>query len=858
MPTTPRSDLTRLVKATAIRLFVDGETATIAAFNRACGYGSATGHTPVNTHFNTLVAVGRLEMQATGNGNGKGPRAFNWTGRPTAECTFRPAAEAYLADPDVEEWRRGRFRRAVRHVTGAPKKCSEADLLILCERIAAKDIHGLPERAAKAAKLSGRSDQDGYNDAHHLRTAIRYGAERDMIPLVFPSFWKDDPWETAMLRWFPRNEDAGEDHKITAGMRNNLRFGCRIYREALTAFRPDDAENFADPADATAEIAREIREYLVGKGQGDRWTAVSGVFAKLGSVYHRGPYSAGKPHRPAFRLAPAPRRDPRTLEGFLAAVRAAGLPSDWEAAWRWLEQFETADRTRLAELGLARRTRRIKPQSFSKRLDAARAIIGVALASGFDRTTLTVQKVYGEEFEFLINRLQQTWSDTGERSGGLKDLVVHAGRTSEALSRWARARAGAKLSSGEGAKRQDQQRLLDKDRAAASGIAGVYLENAEWANGQASAILEEMEKASTSNNPNTKKNIQEVLEDTPPQYWLSIGEAFVAKLQKLAVRGIPATLDFHRLVLAAVIHCAILSAALRRSELAMLRIGAWAMERCGVKAHYDREGQNGLLERVFRLFAWDRKNQRYHEQSFREEFYPRWLEDLYLDHTRPFCIARGLEAGLLVERPKAAPGKPAPVGEQDEETGLPYSDDNFYLVDRFGVPYGCPEEGANGTNRDWRRLDLRKQSLADVWERQATKIAAEIGLTVPTRGWGFTLHDMRGVMGALIAELYDIPTAARFLGDDDKTVKKFYSFLHGKHIDLSGINSDAWKVRRPADRTVHEDEPADLPTAGRDVATYHAAVQSLMQTAVRAKWSMEKLDRELAELAGNYGLASAA
>ena len=788
-----RSEFGRTVFETAVDLFVAGQAATTSAFNRACGI-DRSGRTKVNTYFDNLVRLGVLQLQATGHGNGKSPHVFNWSGKPVDDVTLGDAVQPYLADPAIPRWQTRRARTALRFLLDLDRRCDDREILKASERTAATEISETPDRVFGLAEEAGLSRQTAKNYRADLRRLLRYACEHDSIPIVFPSVWCDDVWNEAMLKWFPRAEDLGpEGHAISGRMRGQLRSGCRRYREALVAIAPEEADRFADPADATPEIARQVADYWTTRGEIDRRHAVMAVFSQLASQYGVGPNAATQGlQRDTIYLSAAPGESVAGLTGFVNVARHHGLRPEWQDVFTWLHTYETTPSAKeLRRRGFpARRGGRIKAKSFAKRISATRALLGVAVnVMGMDPSTLLVARVFGEDYGRIIDRLVEVWGKTGEHeySAGLRDIIVQSGMIAYALFRRAGHHADQTFTSGEEKSRRERRRIVREEAAVPqTDQQRAYLNSYDEAQGWAAEVAQEMEKRSPSAaNSNSIKDIREVVRDTPPNYWIAILDGFLEEIRSAERSGHDEEYGFHSLVLAAVIHGLILSTGFRQAEPTHARFGSGPVD------HYDREAQTGERDRVIRLFRWDRKNGRALNGVIRERYLPCWLEELYLQRTVRFFKNRGLKGPTtgprLAERPRATLECPAPTGGIDVATGLPFADHAFLLVNTFGVPYGCPEEAQFGEGRDERRHAQRVSNMAKFWKRRALRMAARLGLRIPPGEYGFTLHDMRNVMGYWVRSRYGTPQAASYLGDSEGTVETFYSALDGQDVDLSGV-----------------------------------------------------------------------
>lgn len=788
---TIRSELGKKVFHTAVDLFARGQPAPTAAFNRACGFEGATGRTEINKFFDNLVRLGVLQLQATGNGNGKSPFIFNWTGKAIEDVTLLNAVEPFLADEAVPEWQKHRARVAIRLLLNLTRKCSDFDLLIACQRVEARKIAMLPADVRRMVSLSTRhGKQSAKNYESDLRRVIRYAAEGKHIPLIFPANWGDDPWAEAMLKYFPRAETPGDDHPITDAVRSQLRYACRAYKDALISEIPKQAEDYADPGTATPEIERIVIDYHARNGEVTKREACLAMFARLASAYGVGPRVTTLEGMRAYYLSAGEGEAVGGIGGLRRVFEFHSMPPEWQETMEWLEAYETLKPKELRRRGMpTRRNRAIGGKTLAKRATAVRAMLGIAVHRlGLDPTKVTVAEVFGTRFSDIIDEMMEAWAKVQNRrvSGGLKDLIVSAGMISYSLFRkTGHEVAGRRHEEGDGSRKEMRRILQEEEGSVKIGIEADFFEAYRTSGARAAEVTVEMaEQSLTQDAINTEKDVREIMERTPPRYWRAIQREFLREIEA----GVKAGRDnhkFHSTVLVAVIHGIILSTACRQNEPTHVRIGT------GRHDHYDIEGQADQPNRVISLFKWDRKNGKALNVLLRDTYLPRWLEDFYLTVTRPFFIARGLKGDKKGPRLMARPGSNS-VSEElvDTESGLPYSDHPFYLVNTFGVPFGCPEEGEFGQGRDEGAHAVRVGNMAKFWCRHAAKAAAAAGLEIPTGAYGFTLHDIRNVLGYEVKEKYGLEAAANLLGDSVQSIEKYYSAMDGANVELDDDDDD--------------------------------------------------------------------
>jgi len=240
-------------------------------------------------------------------------------------------------------------------------------------------------------------------------------------------------------------------------------------------------------------------------------------------------------------------------------------------------------------------------------------------------------------------------------------------------------------------------------------------------------------------NVNTVKDLREIFERTPPSFWVAILDEMVARADEWQAAGRDDD-DFHEEVLAAMIHGTFIAAGARGAELTHIR----------QDRHYPPERWD---DRVIDLWQVDRKNKSAHELCLWEAAPPRRIEQIYRERTRPFFMAK---------------------------TGATHE---FFFVDTHGQPWGCLEEGEDGTGRDGISHRNRINSMRAFWRRKAAAAAVRAKLEIPAEDYGFTIHDMRGVFGLLIFHAAGLEWAMNYTGDrSPETVMGYYTALKARGI----------------------------------------------------------------------------
>lgn len=847
-----RGDLGRKVHETIVNRFTAGKALTTADVVRACA--AIKGDVP--TYFNNLVRNGSLEMQATGNGNGKSPWVFNWSRLSRDEATLRDALTSYLEDGEVEHSEKQHVRSALRVLFSLRKRCSDRIVLVAAEKIGAEHVISVPEKMRAAAEAKGFSGQSVRNAVADVRKLLRHAAVNGTVPLVFPRFWADDPWTVKMLEYFPREEDEEGAATLSSVHRGTLRYAYRCYREAVEALRPETGVEFADAGNTPRDLLQQVLDYLKADGEVGKRQAVSSLFSILGDRFGVGPRADRSFNHSSLYILPAPGHQVGGLEGFQSAIRHNGLPAEFCEFAEWLKAYETKPALELLTTKAVRRKRAepLGDAAMDKRFASMRVLLGVALNRlNMKPEDLSVFRVFGSDYAELVQELIRAWRDAGvhEISGGLKDLIVHSGMVAYAAFRKAAYEAGCELSVlAEGASRRERRQFEDAELSRPkAGVEQVFLAAYEASNAASSDLTRQLKRRSpTGQTTNTEKDIRAIVRDTPPSYWLKLLDHLFAEIQPEKKKSSPRSDEFHELVLTAVITGIVVSTAVRQHELSLLHV-------------HDEKWMNASRpgDHVIRMASYNRKNKTDLMIVLRERFLPGWLQRIYQQETIPHFKARGLLGDA--RGPRLAERSPADSASGGaNERGLPYSDHSFLVMDNFGVPFGCVAEGAYGTNRNAKRHHMRVSAMGKFWVRTAASAAKRAGLKVPTGRAHFTLHCIRNSVGAWIRKEYGLGAAASYLGDTERTVQKYYSALDGQDVDLSfidpGFNPNAGAL--DADTGNGDSPPAESRgNTAPDYEEFERELKTLESLQERLGWSKEDVARQVNAVRLKHGIGVA-
>lgn len=752
-----RRDVKKELKQAVVERFAMGRGVTTLGLAKDMGYSEtqASGKNGAYVRLQAWKESGLVTMQRASRGPGESPYIFNFTGRPVGSMTLADALRPFLNDEDLG-WERPAVRSACRFLLDLPRKCAENRIIDAAETVPAEEIHSLPARAYEMTLQADGARNTAEARRTALRALLRHAATHDTIPLVFPHYRADDPWEVQAVRYFPLESQlqAGQmTHDLDPATRSTYRSAFRLYGSACQLAFGSDGVRYADPADLPTGKLKEVRAALVKSGRGHRWSDVGGMLNWIGKTHGVGP-RVGKPvdRRYGDYLYPEKGRAVSRYDGFLAVFDHHGFPPEFREFFEVYRLMNTLPfdelELRSKDIPARRRARPLKDTTLMDHTRSIRHWLGIAVHRlNMNPKQMTLQSVFGDDFLTILQALKERWAEKAKdpnsrvsaaKTGGLHWVVVHAGLVAYALWRYRGLREGVQYRALVGknthtrlaaqSRQEEGEDMSDERRV----FYNAYLESRR----QADAITAARKAVGRTANVNTVKDLRQVFERTPPSYWSAILQSMIDQVDAWNREG-RADDEFHEEVLATMLHGSFIAAGARGAELTHVR----------TDRHYP---PRNWTERIIELWPHDRKNRGSHEMCLWENSPPRRIEEIYWKQTRPHFMAKS-------------------------EAQHP-----FWLVDLDGRPWGCPEEDDHGGGRDGIAHKARVNAMRSFWSRRAAAAAVRAGLEIPHERYGFTLHAIRGVFGLLIFHTAGLEWAMNYTGDrSPDTITQYYTALRG-------------------------------------------------------------------------------
>lgn len=787
------------IEAAAIEAWATGRPYTQAALSETIGTAYDLDPEKVASgmvyYLRQLAARGLYEAQA-GRFGSKGtqskatptsPRWFNWSGVSINEATLRHIVAPYLADPDVEGWRKEAVRKALRFRFDLPNLCREEEILAAAERVSADHLYEFANVVYGQAKAELKK-QTAKNYRSSIVGLLRYGGTKRLVPMVFPYFVKQDVWAVAADRYFPLPEDGPAD----CGTRNN-RQGMRDVGRAARHLFGEEVTLESLTREQAKMITDDIR-YRQGKLESSRLG--TRVFIALGRS-GVGPFSVPRAvdaftvdtaygPKPAIYL-----RNPDGTscgddwESFMALLTAKGLPPETVV---WLREYGLYISMPSRELFKPEFRKRfpvrldkhhLQPQSLASRITALRAYLGAAVELlDYAPEELTPDVIFGTAFDDIAYALMDWWQDRREAvqldggdtavSGGLGHYIIAVGMV--CLTRYAMLRHARRLKvatrkkkredGSEGEEKIDRRTEEQKNDKSAEEQAALdaYLSSTEL-----EAQLQAMAKKDRGTNKGAApefKNLKRMIQNTPPSFFITILNAGIAEVREGIHQGRRDS-AFHKLVVEMVDLGLTVSTGSRSEESCLVRVDRHMTAEC----------------RAARRFAYlpeERKQGTAHEVLLQPAYLPDDILDHYLTVTRPFLM----EGQWLEARRRGRRGDVKALPEKVRHHP-------FFLVTTKGDPYGVEDLK---DPKSLLKLTDRANAHGRAMLGTLTKHAVACDLELPRHKYELGLHTIRGVFAyALYLVTGRISAAAHYLGDTEATATEAYSRVSGVHVDSSAV-----------------------------------------------------------------------
>ena len=794
-----RSPQYERIEAAVIEAWACGRPYTQAALAAAIGSTNEMDSDKIAIglvyYLRQLAARGMYEAQAARFGS-KGtsaasaatsPRWFNWSGVSLEQATLRHIVAPFLADGDVESWRKEAVRKALRYRFDLPTASGEFDILAAAERVSADRLYGLPTMVFDQAKIE-LANQTAKNYRSSLVGLLRYGGTQRLVPLVFPYFVEQDHWSVALDQHFPLPETGPAD----CTTRNN-RQGMREVAKAARVLFGDDV-TLESLTRAQADLVSDDVRYRQGKLEVSKLT--TRVFLWLGRQ-GIGPYATARavdaftvetPYgpKPAIYLRyPDGTVGGNDWEALIALLTAKGLPPETVAWLRDYGHYITMPNRELFRPELRKQfpvrldKHRLQPTSLVTRATALRAFLGAAIERlEYAPEELTLDVIFGTGFDDIAYALMDWWQERREAvkqdggdtaiSGGLGHYIISVGMicyTRYSMLRHARrlviaTRTRTTQEKSDGvvhinvrAEAMKTDKTPEEQAAYEAYISSTELE------ARLGAMVKD-ERGSKSSSEPEFKNLKRMLENTPPAWFITILNACIEQVRD-GIRQGRNDIRFHSMVLKTV-------------DLGLtISTGSRSEESCLVRLDYHLTEENRAARR-YAYRAEERKQGSCHEVLLQPAYLPDDILDFYLGTTRPYLM----NDQWLEHRRRGARGT---VGALPQNV----QDHAFFLVNTKGAPYGVEDlKGTESLLLLKERAGMHGRAMLAMLTAQAVAC----GLQVPRHQRELGPHAVRGVFAyALYLLTGRIAAAAHYLGDTEATAAQAYSRISGVHVDSSAV-----------------------------------------------------------------------
>lgn len=691
------------------------------------------------------------------------PHSFNWSPIPSDTATLADVVQGYLAAPreKVSDSAKSAFRSSMRLLMDLPTRCSDAVIVSAAKRHVAERLYFLPEQVYSLATAApnGLAPQTASNHRAALRAAMRYCAMHDLVPMVFPSIWPDDPWSESENRYWPMSTKGPTPTRLlnfrTAyrAYRDGCRslFGAEVLPTSITPQQVGEVVKFVQYGQGRLQIGynvrRALRDIAVRFGEGP--------LANVAAISENAPYLRG----------PNGESGEGSLRSFLALLKLHGVPVETRAFMRWYSRYVTMDPLALlrSERYPPRRSnQRLKDVTFQSRISALRMMLGVAtIRLGLPAESLTPQVIFGTQFKRIVGELERWWleraatlpagSPGSAKAGGVRQHVINLGLLALACYELSRFQSGKTVATRD-AKDGERIDVRAEQLAEMSTEERRYWDAYRHANNVADALADNAKGTKGKrgmDRMNEMRDLKRMFRTTPPSWWIALLDALINEVREAKRTGDCERIAYHNLVLNAFTLGAYISTGFRDGEMCTVRLDI----------HFSPEL---LARREIALRAIDRKNGKPQTARLHEEYVPNDILNEYLKRTRPFFMAR-----LAKTRSADSPLVSHP----------------FLLVNTEGLPYGCIEEQLDGRGRNELAFKARVAKHGQRFRQQFLRIAARLGLATTGNTYEFGLHPIRNVCGYAIYHLLGETAAANYLGDKPAQVLKSYAAIDGLMVN---------------------------------------------------------------------------
>jgi integrase len=771
----------------------------------------------------------RMETQVSEKGQSGAAWYFSW-GAP-ASATLRDAVEFALRDGTLPDGTRRHVRTGIRIRFGLPDRCSDTAILEACDSVSADQLYDLPEGVYEACLEKTDSKRTAQNLRSAMRRALRLAAQANVVPVVFPRIWAEDVWEAAKWAYFPLDAPGLKNSTISTyrchwqkfAEESKALFGGEISPDQITPDMVDRLQRHLITKKGKRHLARQIQTILsyVGRQYGvgplaDKWSDPDLAIGYNGRV--NAGYLVDANGRAASN---------GNWDTFLGILRDSGFPNEWQEFFGWYNRYSTLpeEQIELDENFPERPDKReLTQRTLVKRIVAVRAwgyqaIHTLQELEGVGPADITLEMAFGTHGRAIARRLRAWWAERAARgevsdrtSDGLVGILKGGMMIARALYEKSRHERGFAVVG----KDKEARRVIEEEE-----VRKTPGEEALWqtylvCRRMMDSLEKQRRESSNGHVSTTSKDIRRIIEQTPPTYWEGIQFELLRRIREAKGTATDEGFRYHRLVLLAFLLGLMISTGFRISEVSHIRLGIQAN---GNDRQYSLRNRK---ERRIRLRACDRKNRRRHSAFLRERYCPLWLEEEYLEQSRPFFLRWG---------------------------NAPEHD--WVVVDGKGLPYGCLEEDDDGGGRDDIAHSERLGKLRDFWIDQLMGVAADLGFEIPYDQGEFAPHVIRNVFGYMAYQTWGEEACASYLGDRVPSVRETYASCDGVNVNISaGMNEGLSLIKREAavaegDKTTGQ-EPLPTPDG------YSGELTLLMKANAQGLINEAQLRQVIADLNRRY------
>jgi len=735
------------------------------------------------------AGTGEAMDQASQNRSGRSAYIFAFGGADVETASLRNAIEPELVEfveedgTVVRRQRQGgslnHLRAGLRLATGVAESRSDQALLAAAERISAYELIGVPQLVFERALESGVQPRVAQNYRSAVRRCLRDAVVAARVPAVFDRMWEVDEWEARKDEYFGS----------PLGNLDQSARASRTYWEHLATLAR--AEELG-PDDLTVDHLERFYVVWKASAKGYRVNQVKTMLRKLARERGVGPYAEMVQERGTSTvtrngwmsegrlLGHAGEAHTGSWPGFLSILRAAGYSEEVVEFFDWYGDFIALDDVAIEAAPDRFPVRPPRwyngPSSITKRIICLRMILGLAPEIlDVPAANLSLEDVFGRHHRLMIAQLRIRWQERAARgrvsdphSDGLEKMIIAYGLVARAL--YLRAQHARDVVREAGLRLRYENATPKTDRESILWTAAMA------ANETAKSIAKHRrEKAHGGSGDNSVKSIVRIIENTPAQHWIAVLDDSLRLVRSMTKfngdgkavgpAGLLTDYRYHSAVADTYYLAILVSTGMRIIETAHVRLDVQYTDVHRIRSQI-------ALRSVDRKWT---SSPRAHTCTVHERFVPRWLEDLYLEVTRPFFMVKW----------------PQTVCPKKKEVRGSVQVHQWLFVDRKGRAIGCTEEDASGERRDKVALMSRLGHLRRKFKAHTARIAVDLGLPVPIMNHEGSNHAVRAAMGYAVYQRWGLEAAANFLGDLTGSIEGVYTTVDSAQVNMPNIADDA-------------------------------------------------------------------